>query len=67
MEHVGRHLEKERKPQMLDSKSWREDPELQNWLVEEGLIAWSAPAAAWRIGDGKPRRDSILEGNGMEE
>lgn len=67
MEHVGRHLEKERKPEMLNSRSWREDLELENWLVDEGLIAWSAIENAWRIGNGKPRRDSILEDIGMEE
>lgn len=67
MEHVGRHLEKERKPEMLNSKLWREDLELENWLVDEGLIAWSTIENAWRIGNGKPRRDSILEESGMEE
>lgn len=65
MEHVGRHLEKERKPEMLDYTQWRQDQPLQNWLMEEGLIVWSEAAGAWKIGDGKPRRDSIIEA--MEE
>lgn len=65
MEHVGRHMEKDRRPEMLDFKMWRQDPELQVWLQEEGLIAWENPAG-WKIGNGRPRRDSIFEGNAGE-
>ncbi|KAH7109437.1 hypothetical protein B0J11DRAFT_236367 [Dendryphion nanum] len=65
MEHVGRHMEKDRRPEMLDFKMWRQDPELQVWLQEEGLITWENPTG-WKIGNGRPRRDSIFEGNAGE-
>lgn len=61
MEHVGRHLEKDRKTVSLDVTTWNEDKELEQWLLEEGLIAHDRNGG-WKIGDGKPRRDSILDG-----
>ncbi|KAF2109434.1 hypothetical protein BDV96DRAFT_651869 [Lophiotrema nucula] len=57
MEHVGRHLEKERKTNVVPNNpaEWRHDPALEQYLVEEGLIAHDRNNG-WKIGDGKPRR-----------
>ncbi|KAF2662961.1 hypothetical protein K491DRAFT_553482, partial [Lophiostoma macrostomum CBS 122681] len=55
MEHVGRHLEKENKGTILDITAWREDKELEQWLVQEGLIARDRDGH-WNLGDGKPLR-----------
>lgn len=59
MEHVGRHLEKDRKDggAPLDIKDWNQDAQLQAWLVTEGLVEVDSSGAA-RLGDGKPRRPS---------
>lgn len=56
MEHVGRHLEKDKSIDidMLDIKSWNEDEGLEKYLLDEGLIV--REHGAWKIGDGKPRR-----------
>ncbi|KAF2035957.1 hypothetical protein EK21DRAFT_106792 [Setomelanomma holmii] len=53
MEHVGRHLEKDRKGSvdMLDIKSWNEDRGLEQYLLDEGLIV--KEHGNWKIGDGK--------------
>lgn len=61
MEHVGRHLEKDRKTgaDMLDPIQWNLDQDLEQYLVEEGLIV--TEKGEWRIGDGKPRRHSSPE------
>lgn len=61
MEHLGSHFEREKKnpKATLDTKHWRNDPELQQWLLQEGLIA-SDPKGGWRIGDGQPLRDPIF-------
>jgi hypothetical protein len=56
MEHVGRHLEKEHKGTTLDITAWREDEELEQWLVSEGLITQDR-GGHWKLGDGKPLRD----------
>ncbi|KAH7076768.1 hypothetical protein BKA63DRAFT_468709 [Paraphoma chrysanthemicola] len=55
MEHVGRHLEKDRKGSidMLDVKSWNEDKALEDYLLDEGLIV--REHGSWKIGDGKRR------------
>jgi hypothetical protein len=57
MEHLGAHFEREKKnpKDFLDTKRWRDDPELREWLLQEGLIT-SDPKGGWRIGDGQPRR-----------
>jgi Class II histone deacetylase complex subunits 2 and 3 len=56
LEHVGGHLERDRKngQNCLDLASWREDPVLRDWLVAEGIIEQDA-RGGWRIGDGRPR------------
>ncbi|KAF2626861.1 hypothetical protein BU25DRAFT_74001 [Macroventuria anomochaeta] len=56
MEHVGRHLEKDRKSgaDMLDTASWKVDTALEQYLMNEDLIVWEH--GAWKIGDGKSRR-----------
>tara|TARA_R110002003_G_scaffold59_30_gene5416 strand:+ start:10075 stop:11571 length:1497 start_codon:yes stop_codon:yes gene_type:complete len=55
MEHIGRHLEKDRKASvdMLDIKSWNEDKGLEQYLLDEGLIV--KEHGNWKIGDGKRR------------
>jgi hypothetical protein len=55
MEHIGRHLEKDRKGSvdMLDIKSWNEDKGLEQYLLDEGLIV--KEHGNWKIGDGKRR------------
>lgn len=57
MEHLGAHFEREKKnpKDFLDTKRWKDDPELREWLLQEGLIA-SDLKGGWRIGDGQPRR-----------
>ena len=66
MEHVGRHLEKDRKGSidMLDIKSWNEDKGLEQYLLDEGLIV--KEQGTWKIGDGKPRRSSAGESDDEE-
>jgi hypothetical protein len=56
MEHVGRHLEKDRKDGVdaLDVASWKKDTVLEQYLIDEDLIVWES--GVWRIGDGKSRR-----------
>lgn len=63
MEHVGRHLEKDRNTAgvSLDFRDWREDANLEKYLLEEGLIARDRNGS-WKIGDGKPRRNNSKEG-----
>lgn len=57
MEHLGAHFEREKKnPKMtLDTSHWKDDPELQKWFLQEGLIERDNKGG-WRIGDGQPRR-----------
>jgi hypothetical protein len=61
MEHVGRHLEKYRKSgtDVSDVSAWNEDETLQQYLIDEGLIAQGKNG--WSIGDGKARRASVVE------
>lgn len=63
MEHLGAHFEREKKnpKDFLDTKRWRDDPELREWLLQEGLIA-ADPKGGWRLGDGRPRRDDHFFG-----
>jgi len=44
MEHVGRHLESGHG----ESKRWREDISLRNWMVNEGLIE-PVELGKWRL------------------
>jgi hypothetical protein len=61
MEHVGRHLEKERKGSgSLGPERWNRDEDLERWLVTEGLVVYEGDG--WRIGDGKPRRVQEVDG-----
>ncbi|CAI6332096.1 unnamed protein product [Periconia digitata] len=58
MEHIGRHLEKDRKTgdlQHTDIESWIADHDLERWLYEEGIITLNE-FDQWTIGDGQPRR-----------
>jgi len=59
MEHVGRHLEKERKAggAPIDINDWQEDRVLKDWLISEALIEQDENGA-WRLGDGRPRREA---------
>jgi hypothetical protein len=63
LEHVGGHLERDRKngTTCLDVGSWRQDPQLRDYLVVEGLVEFD-PRGGYRIGDGKPRRPLDIEG-----
>jgi hypothetical protein len=56
MEHVGRHLEKDKNTtvDMLDIKSWNKDESLEKYLLNEGLVVYEHDG--WKVGDGKPRR-----------
>jgi hypothetical protein len=58
MEHVGRHLEKDKKGN-LNVKSWNPDSDLEHYLLDEGLIV--RQNGAWKIGDGKPLRTVYTE------
>lgn len=68
MDHVGRHLEKDRNCEvdLLDVSTWRVDQSLERYLISEGLVY--RDNAQWRIGDGKPkRRSSSDSGEDSEE
>ena len=68
MEHVGRHLEKERKAggAPIDINDWQEDEVLKDWLVSEGLIEVDR-SGSWRLGDGRPRREADDEDDENED
>ncbi|KAK7520110.1 hypothetical protein IWZ03DRAFT_343601 [Phyllosticta citriasiana] len=57
MEHVGRHFEKDKKPEctIYGVDTWREDEELRDWLCSEGLVECDH-RGVWQLGDGTPRR-----------
>ncbi|KAH9873898.1 hypothetical protein IAQ61_004525 [Plenodomus lingam] len=61
MDHVGSHLEKDRRVGMniLDISSWRKDPGLEQYLLDEGLIR--SKGGEWSIGDGRPRGRAFVE------
>ncbi len=67
VEHVGRHLEKDRSSirDMLDVASWNVDFGLEQYLLEEGLIA--KEKGVWKIGNGKPRRNTEMESDDESE
>jgi len=56
MEHVGHHLEKYQRSGsgLIDPATWNEDEELEQYLLDEGLIV--RDVEGWKIGNGKPRR-----------
>lgn len=60
MEHVGRHLEKDRKGanDMLDITTWNVDEELEQYLLTEGLIV--REKGEWKIGNGQPKRRATV-------
>ncbi|KAF2009851.1 hypothetical protein BU24DRAFT_65786 [Aaosphaeria arxii CBS 175.79] len=53
MDHVGRHLEKDRRPETYDVSAWKVDPMLESYLLDEGLIKRNHDG--WSIGNGLPR------------
>ena len=67
MEHVGRHLEKFRKSNICvaDVAAWNHDDALEQYLVDEGLIAQGH--SGWKISDGKTRRVSVVESEEEED
>ncbi|PVH99490.1 hypothetical protein DM02DRAFT_431823 [Periconia macrospinosa] len=57
MEHIGRHLEKDRKTGGLhhtDTDSWIPDKDLEQWLYKEGIITFDR-LGQFMIGDGQPK------------
>jgi hypothetical protein len=54
MEHVGGHMEKERKANkpVVPCEDWHEDISLRDYLEHEGLIRYDN--GKWDIGDGRP-------------
>jgi hypothetical protein len=54
MEHIGRHLERDRKEggRLWDIEGWRVDKELEKWLLDEDII--DMDNGQWRIGNGRP-------------
>jgi hypothetical protein len=67
MEHVGRHLEKDRKSRvdMLDPATWNSDEMLERYLVNESIVI--EDGSGWKIGDGKPRRGAALNSDSESE
>ncbi|KAH8732858.1 hypothetical protein GQ44DRAFT_6915 [Phaeosphaeriaceae sp. PMI808] len=67
MEHVGRHLEKDRKGNvdMLDISLWNKDSKLEGYLLEQGLIVMDQ--GNLKIGNGKPTRLDGEESNEESE
>jgi hypothetical protein len=57
MEHIGRHLEKDRKEglKLGDVGKWAVDKDLEKWLLDEGIIDVGKDGQ-WRIGNGRPVR-----------
>lgn len=69
MEHVGRHLEKDRKSgnsKIWNVDSWNKDPELERWYYDEGIITFDQ-AGHWKIGDGRPRRQGVSDDDTSDE
>jgi hypothetical protein len=60
MEHVGRHLEKDRQKISLHCADWNTDKDLEQYLLNEGLIEQER-SGEFKIGNGKPRRRSMLD------
>ncbi|KAJ4287173.1 hypothetical protein N0V90_012571 [Kalmusia sp. IMI 367209] len=60
MEHIGRHLEKDRKAgnRIGDADGWKIDKDLERWLFDEGIITHDK-VGKWKIGDGRPRRHVV--------
>lgn len=62
MEHVGRHLEMDRKQNTpRDFESLRNDPELEKYLIDEGVITQNQDGG-WRISDGATLRLNRAKG-----
>jgi hypothetical protein len=55
MEHIGRHLEKDRKAGLHQPENWNLDNKLEQWMHNEGIIALDKNNQ-WKIGDGRPRQ-----------
>ncbi|KAK3060525.1 hypothetical protein LTS18_008352 [Coniosporium uncinatum] len=57
MEHVGSHMERDRKSgtKSSDASAWNEDALLHEWLIEEGLVEHDGKGG-WKIGSGTPLR-----------
>ena len=59
IEHIASvHFEKDKKAgskTAMALTSWRRDPVLEQWLVDEGLIEHDTKGG-WRLGNGTPRR-----------
>jgi hypothetical protein len=56
MEHIGRHLERDRKEggRLWDVEGWSVDEELEKWLLDEGIV--DMDNGQWRIGNGRPAK-----------
>ncbi|KAF2253024.1 hypothetical protein BU26DRAFT_213249 [Trematosphaeria pertusa] len=56
IEHVGRHLEKDRKAglKLQGIPDWNADKTLEQWLIAEGLVEVDR-SGVWKIGDGRRR------------
>ena len=67
IEHIGRHLEKDRKAgnTIGDVEKWNKDVNLERWLYNEGIIA--RDGAQWKIGDGRPRRQGVYDDDTSDE
>lgn len=65
MEHIGRHLEKDRNAgsRFSNVAGWNVDKDLERWLETEGIIALDRNQS-WKIGDGRPKR--LLMGGDVE-
>lgn len=68
MEHIGRHLEKDRKNgnTIGEAATWNVDQNLERWLREEGIIARTREGE-WKIGDGRPLRPSLSDEDTSED
>lgn len=68
VEHIGRHLEKDRKAGNMigDVETWNKDMGLERWLFNEGIITRDE-AGEWKIGDGRPRRQGVDDDTTSDE
>ncbi|KAJ4345417.1 uncharacterized protein N0V89_011547 [Didymosphaeria variabile] len=68
MEHIGRHLEKDRKAGSVIGHvgTWNIDKTHERWLINEGIIALDK-VGNWKIGDGRPRRQCVSDEDTSED
>ena len=64
MDHVGRHMDENAiTNNTSDHSQWRSDKKLEEWMIDEGLIA-RTDDGKWCIGDGRPLSSPVPSDDG---